>query len=323
MSDKLNVSIAINEAYIPYAYVMLTSLFENNKDRDVRVYIMYGNIQDESLLVFEELENKYHQEIVCLQVSSDIFPDYLPRTENWTLEVYYRLLLQDLLPKDVHRILQLDVDIIIDGSLSNLYDRDFNNKSLIACPDISVQEVGLIDKQHILFSDIINDENFLYFNAGVMLLNIDKLRNNISFNDFLMVAKENEGNLFAQDQDLLNLIFHGDVIYEDPYKYNAFAKILYNKDMGYDYLKKNVNIVHFAGRKPWTPDSCRYNSEKLWWEYAKLTPYYTDLIEQTFIGEMNEGYADANIRRLSKEKDELFTLLNKLKSLLPQISSNN
>lgn len=319
MNKRMNISIAINEAYIPYAYVMLTSLFENNKDRNIYVYIMYGTISDEALSVFEKIEKNYGQNIICMQVPQDIFPDYLPRTNEWTLEVYYRLLLQDMMPDEVDKILQMDVDMIVNGSLSGLYDIPFNGKSLIVCQDMSVTKSGLLPQQEKLFADAIATNEFKYFNAGIMVMNLAKLRQTVNFNTFLEIVAEKRNMLFAQDQDLLNYLFFQDVIYADENKYDVFAKIAYNNGCGYDWVKSNVSVIHYAGKKPWTQDACRYDTEKIWWEYAKLTPYYYELMEQTLLGEMTESFADKTIIRLCQEKDKIYNLLMKVQALLPKV----
>lgn len=314
----MNIAIAINEAYIPYAYVMLTSLFENHPDRKITVYIMYGEIPDESLMIFGELEEKYGQSICAIQVPLDALPDFLPSTQMWTREVYFRLMLQDLLPESVERILYLDTDIVITGRLDDYYDIDLGNAFLAVNPDMSVLRCGLVQKQEQLFEKHIMAGDFCYFNAGVMLINLKLMRQHYNFAGFMEEFLVRKDLIYVQEQDLLNDLFSGRILYVPEERYDLFAKVAYNEGKGYAWVKEHTSIVHYAGSKPWTGDAARYDTELIWWEYARLTPFYQELMEATFFMEMKSGYADDTIRRLGKEKSELVQLLAKVKKYLPQ-----
>lgn len=317
-SNTMNVAISINEAFIPYAYTMLTSLFENNTTRKIRVFILFGNIPDSSLLVFENLEKKYNQEIQCIQIPLDWFPDSLPRNEEWTVEIYFRLTLQDILPESIDRVLYLDTDTIINKSLDDLYDLDFQGKSIITCKDMSVAKVGLLPKQETLFARHIANGDFSYFNVGVLLLNIDKIRKGKNFDYYMEQILQRLSYIFAPEQDLLNDLFYGDVLYVDETKYDLFAKLAHSQGKGYDWVKENTTIIHYAGRKPWSPDTLRYDTEKIWWEYAKLTPFYNSLLEQTFLAEIEYQYADKTLLKLMQDNENLKAVLQKLKAYLTQ-----
>ena len=318
----MNIAIAINEKYIPYAYVMLTSLMENHRSisRDITVYVLYGNIPDDKFSVFEKLEEEYGCSIVALQVSMDRFPVDLPHTEQWTIEVYFRLMLQDLLPDTVDKLLYLDTDIIICNSIEEYYNTDLGDNYLAVNADMSAERVGLVPVQEQLFADHIKNGDFRYFNAGIMLMNLKLLRRDYSFETFMKEFEKRKDLIFAQEQDLLNDLFYGRVIYVDCTRYDLFAKVAYNEDKGYEWAKNNTSIIHYAGRKPWSGDGLRYDTEKIWWEYAKLTPYYSELAWQMMNEEMELAYADTTIRRLAAEKDELMNLVVKLKGVVAALT---
>ena len=54
MSESMNIAVSINEKYIPYAYVTLTSLFENNSKEHINVYVLYGQKEDRVLHILED-----------------------------------------------------------------------------------------------------------------------------------------------------------------------------------------------------------------------------------------------------------------------------
>ena len=321
----MNIAIAINEKYIPYAYVMLTSLMENHRDisKDIIVYVLYGNIPDDKFSVFEKLEEEYGCSIVALQVPTDVFSKELPHTDQWTIEVYFRLMIQDLLPDTVDRLLYLDADIIICGSIEDYYNIDLGDNYLAVNADMSCKRMGLQPSQEKLFEKHILNGDFVYFNAGVMLMNLKLLRQEFSFEKFMNEFIKRKELIVAQEQDLLNDLFYGRVVFADENKYDLFAKIAYNDGRGYEWAKKNSSIIHYAGWKPWSGDGQRYDTERIWWEYAKMTPFYQELLWQMINDEMEFAYADKTIRRLAQEKDELMELVEKLKGVVMTLTGNN
>jgi len=313
----MNIAIAVNEKFIKYACVMLTSVFENHRDRELQVFVLYGQAGEEELEHFRDLASRYNQTIHLVKMKKEWFPEELPHTKEWPLEVYYRLALPDILPEDIERILYLDVDVIVKDSIWDFYNTDFQGKSLCVCPDMSVLDGGLMQKQYDLFKEYMRQIDFKYFNAGILLMNIKKMRENVSLDFFVQMGLKL--NIGAQDQDLLNYVFYKDVRYLEETKYNLFAKIAYNQGLGYDWVKENTSIIHFAGRKPWQHEALHFNTEKFWWQYAKLTPFYTQLLEDFVWNEVDSGFMNDTVEKLNREKLELSTALEKCMDLLKRI----
>lgn len=322
MSESMNIAVSINEKYIPYAYVTLTSLFENNSKEHIDVYVLYGKKEDNVLHVFDGLAEKYGQNIYYLEMDQSIFGDKLPRNDAWTVEIYYRLALPEMLPDTIGRILYLDVDIIVIDSLRELYNMDLQGKSIGACKDMGVlYGCGpLSSKQEELFGIIMKDGEYAYFNSGVLLMDIAKMRRERRSAASFVEVGERFADYINGDQDILNYVYHDDVVYADTEQYNLFARALYNMGRDYKWVKEHGAIVHFVGRKPWHHEAVRYNTEKLFWEYAKRTPYYTELLEQVVIGEVESGFIDSALKRLEQEKAELVETLRKCMGVLQNLN---
>ena len=43
---KMNIAVSINQAFIRYLYVMLVSLFENNRRQNLCVWLMSADLTD-------------------------------------------------------------------------------------------------------------------------------------------------------------------------------------------------------------------------------------------------------------------------------------
>lgn len=312
----MNIAIALNENYYYCTYVMLLSLFENNRNSDIEVFIMYNLLCDEYKEEFQKLSSRFSQKISFVDMSEIKFPEDLPSTTQWPVEIYYRLALQDILPEEVDRVLYLDTDVIVNGDISEFYNSDFKGKSFVGVQDYYINKNGLYSQQKQLLGQIIEEKpDYVYFNSGVLLMNLKKLRGLVSLNVYLEAIREIRHFLFCFDQDLLNFLFYDDILLDDSERINLPAHFFYEEGKGYEWIAENGLLIHFTGKKPWSSDSVRFETERLWWEYAKKTPYYIELMEKVFFGEMEASYAHGILSKMSAENEELSKTLKKIKKI--------
>ena len=124
----------------------------------------------------------------------------------------------------------------------------------------------------------------------------------------------------APDQDLLNLMHWDQVKFVDEYKYDLFAKIAYDSGIRYEDVKKETAIVHYAGMKPWRGgEGIHYEIEQLWWDYAKMTPFYYELMEDFLSSCINNPYIYNIITDLFTVKEQLTKELTKSVSLCQKL----
>lgn len=328
----MNLALAINEPYLRYAYVMLTSVFENHKEEAVSVFLLHGGIAEEKLHIYDELAERYGQSIRCLAITEELFPKTLPSTEKWPLEIYYRLALPFLLSEE--RILYLDADIIVNRSLKPLYETELSGALLSACPDIS--DGNLSELQNQLFHNLMQEADFHYYNSGVLLMDLAGIRREFTLEALIGQVFTLKDLLSAFDQDLINYVFHGRILPQDASVYNHFARIGYLRGIGYEEIMAgNTAIVHYSGPKPWSAVNLRTNVEKLWWDYAKKTPFYRELLEELLYAEMDAGYRSTNEfryqellltdvqnerDRLKKREQELLLVMEESRKLIEKLS---
>ena len=287
MNQRMYIAIAINDRYTPYAYVMLTSLFAHHAKGSLAVYILQSDLTEESKRLLCALGENYGQEIVFVTVSLEHAlaglgeaarktADALPTTESWSKEMYYRLLLGELLPKEVVRALYLDVDdAMVQGNFSQEQQELFENLGDVR-----------------------------YFNSGVLLYNLEIIRKQYKFASYIDVARQYNYRLTNPDQDILNYVHAGKVKYIDNARYNIFSQTAELSYGGYDYIAAQGIVIHFAGRKPWNYNGVHYGVEKIWWDYARQTPFYQDMLEQVFYdGLRDDSYQ--TIMNLLQENSEL------------------
>ncbi|MCR5748449.1 MAG: glycosyltransferase family 8 protein [Lachnospiraceae bacterium] len=289
----MNIAIAFNEKFIRYGYVLITSIFENHPDDEITIYILHRSIPDEALICFKELCAKYSGKSVCtLAVGEDVIPSVFPSSSKWTVETYFRLALPYI--TDIDRILYLDTDITVLGDLKPLYYASFSENALLAGA-IDNSDGNLSEQQRDFFKDVLNEPNFHYINAGVLLMDLEKLRKDYRLEDIIDFIVANSAKLPAFDQDTINYMFRGRIDYISSERFNFFARLYHNS--GYDrerVCKSGTTIIHYSGPKPWSGKSLKTDIDGFWWDYARLTPYYTQFLEDVISEEISTGFENTN-----------------------------
>lgn len=319
----MNIATALNKKYLLYTGVMLISLCENNKEH-INAFLLHSELENEDITKLNEALNDYDITIISLKIDRNQFDDRLPRDTQWSIETYYRLMLLDILPDYVDRLLYIDVDIVVNKSLKELYSIDFEGKEIMAAEDScgkrTIESFGI--KQKSMFAPML-EQGFRYFNAGVMLLNIGVMKQKYNFKSYMDAVEKWEYQMEAPDQDILNYVHWNSVGYIDWKKYDLFARIAHNDGYTYDYVKNNTAIIHFAGYKPWEVSNAHFDIEQIWWDYAKLTPFYMHFLEELqrnlmFDNELEQFMAQL-ISENSQLKDkvkEMFQINQKILSLI-------
>ena len=329
----MNIAIAINEAYVPYAYVLLYSIFKNNDGKKIKIFLLQDDVEKESL-------NKIRDLAESNGATLEIPPIHIEKTYSifyegyaWPKEICYRLKLPEILPEEIDRILYLDADMIVQKSLEPLYNMDFEGNELIAAKDIpSVMDKeggksGRNKRPDDFFSLFDKEE---YFNSGMLLMNLDKLRGKYTLEEYIKHAEKFDYKLPFPDQDILNYVHRGRVKFVEPWIYNYTSIYASGPKGAYDYrrVKDEVVIVHFAVIKPWHGgDHVHYDLEKIWWEYALetefkekfLTEYMWETIEDTNVRNYVANLEQSNMQ-LSKDLNTAIESFNKLAAACKKIS---
>ncbi len=196
-----------------------------------------------------------------------------------TLASYYRILIPNLLSNQYKKAIYLDSDLIVKGNLELLWNIDIEENYLLAVPDIDVPHVsspkGLRNYQQL---GIPSDAK--YFNAGVLVINLDKWRSNSTSVKVIQYIEQNKEHVRWHDQDGLNAVLPGKwgeldlkwnqspKIYEySSWKDSPFSESLYND------ILHNPYIVHFSSSgKPWKL-GCRHPAKSLFFEYIDMTAW--------------------------------------------------
>ena len=128
-----------------------------------------------------------------------------------------------------------------------------------------------------------------YFNAGVLLINLEYWRAHNVLNDFIEYMKLHADNIIYADQDILNYVFKENKMIL-PVKYNLQTGLIW-KSVKEHYNEKEYNkkiqealqdcaIVHFSAGKPWRT-SCRHPFRSSFFKYYRQTLWGNTPLQET------------------------------------------
>lgn len=314
--ETIHIALAFCDpkgGYSRHAAVTMASIFANTKE-SVCVHI----IHDETLT--EENRNKLATTAGDFGQSADFINagsmiegkniDVSRLTADGARGTLYRLLLPEIVGAD--KIIYLDCDIAVNMDIAELWDVPLENFAVAAARDVwSLDYIkgAPVPWRLGLVWDVLGVSRDGYFNAGVLLMNLKKLREEYDFlkavEDFYAKYKK---CITLADQDCLNYIFAKDKLLIDE-KFNRIDA----GGVGEEDLRGS--IWHMAGgaAKPWVACTRPYVDD-LYWRYLRLTPYCRsedELIRLMLSGLSSPAFTHIHsadcVKRLKKQlADNLF-----------------
>lgn len=266
----------ISSEYKLVIYVLNTEISESNKERissivngsDSVVSIEYVDVADR----MDKINNKIH------------LRDY------YTKAIYYRIFIPAMFSQ-YEKVLYIDCDTVFVGDIAELYNFDLGDKILGA---VHEEAMSSFDCFGAYSEDFLDVPKMDYFNSGLLLINTKKYNQESIETKFIDLMLEHKFEV-APDQDYLNVLLKGKVKHFD---------VGWNKTPipNKEFPEEKVKVLHYKlNFKPWHYSGIRY--EEYFWEYAKQTPYYNDLIkvrdEYTEEQKANDDLAFVNLQKMA------------------------
>ena len=308
-NKEINLFFTCDENYIPFFAVTLQSIKENSsKGNFYNIKVLHSNtIKYTTQERIIKTYSKDNFEIEFAEISEQIRPVFsnLHTRDYYSKSTYYRLFIPTLYP-DIEKALYLDCDIVLIDDVAKLYDIDLGDNYVGAVHD---QAVGQIPEfQEYVVNRIGVDKQEHYFNAGVLLMNLQKLRE-INFQDKFIELLSRVKYDVAQDQDYLNTICKGHTTLLDGC-WNTMPIPDTEKD------KKQIKLVHYnLSFKPWHTTTLY---EDYFWKYAKNTDYYEQIYEirQNYDANLQAKSSGETVNLIELTKKQITWGVNDLKTYL-------
>lgn len=286
----MDICVTVNSKYVRYLYIMLVSLYENTEKGNIDVYVLQHDFSKRDKKLISSLTEDYKNRVHYLWVDPtkfEIFPKNNLERSTLSLEIYFRLLLPELLPTTLERILMLDVDIIVNHGIDEFYNMDLTGYCLAAAPNIC-HNFEVIKEWRIWYKE--GRKNWTHYNTGILLWNLKEIRKSYPINYIFDQALELKINTPTFEEEVFNVLFGEDKIKDiSPEKWNYIVTHIYNFDNPkFEIYKSNeeivekCNIIHYAGQNPWHA-GVKNRTFQIWWEYAKKTQFYNEFIREIYL----------------------------------------
>ena len=269
MKQQINIICSTDEKYVHNTGVMLTSLCEHN--RNVRIFIVVSHTFKSTYKTkFYKLADKYKVELNFVSIDLDLLAS-CPTIENMSLATYYKIFAAHLVDTE-SKVIYLDSDIIINGSLQELWETDMTDYAFAGVQDLYHQDRTTYDRLQYPME-------FGYYNAGMMIFNLDYWRQHNVLKQCLTYIADNRERILWCEQDVLNALFF-DRKKNLPLKFNyqiAMLQRCFYESFSVDFQKCIMDVtkpivIHYVGTdKPWMIDYYRHPFEKEWQKYKRMS----------------------------------------------------
>lgn len=265
----LPVIFGIDKSYVLQVFAVMHSILENSKAYYCFIILTKDEISDtadELAQILYQYHNNFSLSI--RKLDKDVFMNVKMMNARISQASLFRLLIPDLV-KEYDKCVYLDSDVLVNGDMEELFEISLGDCYLAGVKDCYV----ISNQNHQVRLNIPSVEN--YINAGVLVMNLKRMRQDGLVDKFLLQAEKN--NLYA-DQDVLNVCCYGRIKIL-PIKYNSFhfytgntIRVLFD----YPYQKEEFMfewnkpyILHMMGRvKPWMNKKIKGADQ--WWDLVEI-----------------------------------------------------
>ena len=265
MYNVIPIFFTIDDSYAPFLAVALHSAIENaSQDRCYKAIILHQDVSEENRRRIVSLAKPHFQiEFIPMGTGLESITDHMSnrlRCDYFTLTIYFRLFIPAMFPQ-YDKAIYIDSDVVVNGDLSALYDTDLGDNYIGACPDFSIRDVPPLVRYTV---EAVGMEEGTYINSGVLLMNLKLLRQKQLDTHFLALLNTYHFDCIAPDQDYLNAMCQGNILYLDEC-WDAMPNDAHPP-------LENPGIIHYnLFSKPWCYDGVQYG--EYFWHYAEGSGY--------------------------------------------------
>ena len=264
--------MATDANYLQHACVAIASLLKNT-NANLHIHILEEYLTDKHKSIIAKLKSIREFELDFIYVGDEYFKDWDFKRGDWSKAIYYRLALPSLI-KRLNKVIYLDCDLVVMKDIQNLWNTDLS-EVYAAAVEAKVEPA--------LKKALSLEDDYPYFNSGVMVFNLKKMRTDNIEQTFIEKYESLFNVLKYPDQDILNVVFKNQYRIL-PLNWNLISSVYRNIPDYFSYdsaavsdALSNPAVAHFTGRhKPWRVlKTSRHPCWKEYWKYLRLTPFKT------------------------------------------------
>ncbi len=280
-NSTLEICFICDNNYVMPTVVAITSLaVSKQSSTKCNVYVIADELSEENERVFKGLCRDNFNIVVVRKSAAELRSLHTAVPGSMCVATPAALLkffLGDTL-SHLDKVLYADGDVVFRHDMLDLYNTDLGENIVAAVPD-----TGIMYSSRPILRAVKT-----YFNSGIMLLNLKKMRDG-KYAEKLVEAKRKSTDASLMDQNIFNLVFDGSVL-PLPIRYNclfvnlvrayaagSFRFSLLNKTFsttyrGFSELLDDAAVIHYSSKeKPWKVSGTPLGEE---WEKAYgLSPF--------------------------------------------------
>lgn len=291
MKNCYEVVYSADNKFAPIMGISIISLFKSNIDaKEINITILDSGIsrsdKDKIELICQQFHRKLPRWVSVTNINDKL--SLKVKSDRGSLSQFARLFLGEAFPKNVSRVLYLDCDTIVVSSINNLWNTDLKGNTVAVVKDAFSKyyrgNIGL-------------SNNAVMFNSGLILIDLEKWRNNNVEEKLIEFIRSRNGKVQQGDQGVLNAALSGKEKILTP-EYNLVSLIemmdykdiiKYRKPVNFysrsDILraKKEPVIIHYTSGfyviRPWITNS-NHPQKDDWLKYKQISPWKNRRLER-------------------------------------------
>lgn len=303
MYSCIHVALGCDDFFAPHAGVVIQSVIDSAgyDDRFVFHVVAFHLSQVSRDRLSTIVANGKH--IINFHNLSSFQLDSLP-AGHLTHNAYLRVFLPEVLD-DLARVIYLDCDVLVLGSLRPLWEFDLRAGAIAAaCEDIYSIYARMGDRENCDFFESLGiPASRGYFNSGVLLMDLAAWRERSITAKACQWGAANYDLIRYADQDVLNVIL-GDRVHFIPLKWNLSIHMVDRVLMGSRFTAEELDayrspvIIHFVGKNKGDSMVTPLPFQRNYLDCLARTPWCHDFIPRQgidqkfkrFVGLLRRGY---------------------------------
>lgn len=273
----MNIAYSCNDYYIPQTGISIISLCENNKNSEsINIYFIGKDVSPDNISILQSITEGYGRHFIYINFDKIAYDLNISAIGRHIETIYTKVFFTRI--EGLDKIIYLDSDTVIDGSLESLWNDDISDVYMGA-----VQTFSKIKKQ------LGMDECTPFFNDGMAIVNVDYCRKHNLTEKVLKVIAEYNGNPPTLSEGALNKVCQGHVKFISL-KWNCMAGILYFGRLNMKYLSSMLNqytikdleescsspvVIHYLTafyNRPWFAP-CSHPFKEKYYHYQSKSPW--------------------------------------------------
>jgi len=242
-----HIAFCADDNYCRPMGATIASILANNPAQHFTFHLLAISLTDDNQARFRRVGDMAQAAVQIHLLDEALFAPFASFLghSHYSLSIFTRLVIPDVLKGQAGRVLYLDADILCLGALDELITIDFDGKLAVVAPDAPITT-----RRRVAALALPHKE---YFNAGVMLIDIDPWIAAGATAQAIDTLANSTLDLRFNDQDALNIVLNGRARYVGQ-RYNTLYDLIHDLEVNRTALRDvgDAVLVHFAGSvKPW------------------------------------------------------------------------